>query len=157
MATFRRAKIADCDAIVSLMGQYYSEDGYPFSERAARFSLTEFLAADELGQLWALDDDGQVVGYMAVTLGFSFEYGGRDAFLDELYIAASHRRRGLGRVAMEIAADYCASKGVRAMHLEVEKHREAARRLYESIGFEGHDRHLMSKRMVQGAGSEYGQ
>lgn len=145
MASFRVAKIADCDAIISLMGRYYAEDGYPFSERAGRASLTEFLASDQLGRLWVLDDDGQVVGYMAVTLGFSFEYGGRDAFLDEIYIATSHRRRGLGQVAMDMAFQYCETNGVKAIHLEVERHREAARRLYESIGFEAHDRFLMSK------------
>lgn len=147
MASFRAAKITDCDAIVSLMGKYYAEDGYPFSESAARTSLQQFLNSKHLGHLWALDDEGKVVGYMAVTLGFSFEYGGRDAFLDEIYIDTSHRRRGLGRVAMDTAFEYCERNGVQAIHLEVENHREAARRLYESIGFEAHDRYLMSKHL----------
>ena len=36
------------------------------------------------------------VGYVVVTLGFSLESGGRDGFIDELYIAPAARGRGIG-------------------------------------------------------------
>lgn len=46
---------------------------------------------------------------------------------------------------MTIAEQYCGEMGVAALHLEVERHRETARRLYERAGFTDHDRTLMTK------------
>jgi len=37
--------------------------------------------------------DGQAAGYAATCSGFSIEFGGRDAFIDELHIAPGHRAR----------------------------------------------------------------
>ena len=126
------------------MRRYYAEDGYSFDETGARRALRELIEKETLGRVWVAEDAGDVIGYLAVTLGFSLEYRGRDAFIDELYIAADHRGRGLGREALEIAQRYCRDQGARALHLEVERHRTAARELYRRIGFEDHDRGLMT-------------
>ena len=40
------------------------------------------------------------VGYLVLTLGYSLEYGGRDAFIDEVYIRSSYRGRGIGTAAL---------------------------------------------------------
>jgi len=39
---------------------------------------------------------------MALTMGFSMEYGGKDAFLDDLFIKNSFRGAGTGKEALEI-------------------------------------------------------
>jgi len=70
---------------------------------------------------------------------------GREAFVDELLIAESHRGRGLGREALEVAEEYCRQAGVNALHLEVERHRETALELYRRRGFEDFERYLMTK------------
>ena len=145
MSRFRVATNADFDAIVGMMRIYYAEDDYAFSEQASRANLSTFVAHEHLGRLWVAEVDGVVAGYMAVTLGFSFEYGGLDSFLDEIYIAEPYRRTGLGREAIDIALDYCRDEGVKAIHLEVENHRTPARSLYEQRGFETHDRTLMTR------------
>ena len=145
MSRFRVATNADVDAIVGMMRTYYAEDDYAFSEQASRANLSTFIAHEHLGRLWVAEVDGVVAGYMAVTLGFSFEYGGTDAFIDEIVIGEQFRRRGLGREAMDVALDYCRRAGVKALHLEVESHRTSALRLYEQAGFEHHNRHLMTK------------
>ena len=145
MQRFRPATQADIDTIVGMMAEYYAEDGYPFVDVDARESLLELIAGEELGRLWVAESEGKVLGYLAVTLGFSLEYRGRDAFIDELFIAESGRGQGLGREAMTIAEAYCREVGVKALHLEVERHREPALSLYRRVGFEEHDRYLMTK------------
>lgn len=135
----------DVDAIVEMMRRYYAEDGYPFVEADAREAVSGLIRDDNLGRLWSIQDRGRVIGYLAVTLGFSLEYRGRDAFIDELFVMEEARGKGLGREALEIAEDYCRGRGVKALHLEVERHREAAYKLYRQTGFEGHDRYLMTK------------
>lgn len=129
------------------MQTYYGEDGYAFDGARTLALIDDFVRQPALGALWAAVDGTRVVGYLVVTLGFSFEYGGRDAFVDELYIAEDARGQGLGSAAMDIAEAYCAALGVRAMHLEVEPHRTPALEMYRRRGFEAHGRPLMTKRV----------
>jgi GNAT superfamily N-acetyltransferase len=126
MSRFRPAEPRDVDAIVAMMRGYYGQDGYTFVEAEARAAALMLIEDAHLGRLWVTCDDERVVGYVAVALGFSFEYRGREAFVDELLIAESHRGRGLGGEALELAEAYCREMGVNALHLEVERHRGAA-------------------------------
>jgi ribosomal protein S18 acetylase RimI-like enzyme len=142
---FRPASAGDVDDILEMMRGYYEQDGYTFVEEEARAAALMLIGDSHLGRLWVTCDGDRVVGYVAVALGFSFEYRGREAFVDELYIAESHRGRGLGGEALEIAEAYCREAGVNALHLEVEGHREQALELYRRWGFVDYDRYLMSK------------
>ena len=145
MTRFRPALAGDVDAIVAMMRGYYAQDGYTFVESEARAAALMLINQPSLGRLWVARDGDEVVGYLAVALGFSFEYRGREAFVDELLIAESHRGRGLGREALEIAEAYCRKAGVNALHLEVERHRENAIELYKRRGFADYGRCLMTK------------
>jgi ribosomal protein S18 acetylase RimI-like enzyme len=143
---FSPATQSDAQAILLLMREYYAEDGYPLVAAEGERAVLDLIEHAHLGRLWvARDDSGAVVGYLAVTLGFSLEYRGRDAFIDELYIVERARGQGLGREALRQAEDYCREQRVRALHLEVEPHRKCAQRLYREAGFEDHERHLMTK------------
>jgi ribosomal protein S18 acetylase RimI-like enzyme len=145
--TFRAALSRDAERVVVLMRDYYGEDGYPFDARAARSAVDGLLARPELGQLWCVEAGGQIVGYFALTLGYSFEYRGVDAFLDELYLAPAYRGQGIGTKALVCLEDRARALGVRALHLEVEKVKAAAIGLYRRWGFTEHDRFLMTKRL----------
>ena len=78
-------------------------------------------------------------------IGYSIEYGGRDAFIDEVYIRAAYRGQGIGRQAMMFAETQCRALGVRALHLEVARDNTNAHALYRKVGFVDHDRYLMTK------------
>lgn len=67
-----------------------------------------------------------------------------DAFLDELYLVAPYRGQGIGRRAVQFVLQEAARLDIRAVHLEVERHNEAAKRIYREAGFKDHDRHLMT-------------
>jgi GNAT superfamily N-acetyltransferase len=41
------------------------------------------------------------VGYIVLTFGYSLEYLGRDAFIDEFYLRESYRGRRWGRRTLE--------------------------------------------------------
>jgi len=150
---FRRATPGDVEAILRLMSVYYSEDEYPFSDQQARVNLTQFVDNPSLGSLWVATISETLAAYLVVTLGFSFEYGGQDAFIDELYVAEAFRGVGLGREALDCAEAYCREMGVRALHLEVERHRTRAAELYDKVGFRENGRRLMTKRLPSERGS----
>jgi ribosomal protein S18 acetylase RimI-like enzyme len=154
VSSFRDAQAADVASIVAIMARYYAEDGYALVDAEARVVLERLIADERLGKLWVIDDGGDVVGYLAVTLGYSLEYRGVDAFVDELVIREDHRGRGLGAEAMRLAEAYCRARGVMALHLEVERHRDRAFGLYLKQGFESHDRHLLTKWLAPSGGPE---
>ena len=53
-----------------------------------------------------------------------------------LMVAASHRRRGIGRALLEQAVVWARDAGVRKLELHVFPWNEPAIRLYEPFGFE---------------------
>jgi ribosomal protein S18 acetylase RimI-like enzyme len=95
--------------------------------------------------VWLLCQDGQVIGYIILTIGFSFEFHGHDAFIDELYVEPAYRRRGFGRQAVEFLEKKALEMGVNAVHLEVDRGNDPAFDLYRRAGYENHDRFLMTK------------
>jgi RimJ/RimL family protein N-acetyltransferase len=53
-----------------------------------------------------------------------------------LMVAATHRRRGIGRALLNQAVTWARGAGVRKLELHVFPHNEAAIALYEAFGFE---------------------
>jgi ribosomal protein S18 acetylase RimI-like enzyme len=146
---FRVAAEADMDVILSFMRQLHAEDPdpLPFDEPAARATLAQLLRDPSLGRAWLICDGQMAVGYVILTLGYSLEFHGRDAIVDELFIEATHRGSGWGHRAMEFFEAEATALGVRAIHLEVSPENSAARDLYRRVGFEDRRRHLLTKRI----------
>ncbi len=116
-----------------------------FDESAARTAFREFLSLPAFGKAWLLCENQEPVGYIVLTIGFSFEFRGHDAFIDELYVDAAYRRRGYGRQAVEFVEKSAREMGVNAIHLEVDDGNNPALELYRRTGYEDHDRFLMTK------------
>ncbi len=145
---FRAATAADVDAILAHQRAWYADEGWAFDRDLARGAIQGLLADAARGRLWVLDDGGRVAGHVSVTFGWSLEYQGRDAFVDELFVAPSHRRRGFGRAGLALAERTCLAAGVRALHLEVERANRHARALYRRSGFADTARLLLTKRLT---------
>jgi ribosomal protein S18 acetylase RimI-like enzyme len=119
--------------------------GIKFDESAARAAFRQFLSLPAFGRVWLLFDGTALVGYIILTLGFSFEFHGHDAIIDELYIDPAHRRRGFGRQAVAFVEQKAREMGVRAVHLEVDRGNDPALELYRRTGYVDHARFLMTK------------
>lgn len=63
-----------------------------FDETAVRAAFRQFLELSAFGGVWLLCEGSQTVGYVVLTVGFSFEFHEHDAFIDELYIDAPYQR-----------------------------------------------------------------
>jgi ribosomal protein S18 acetylase RimI-like enzyme len=116
-----------------------------FEEAAARESFRRFLSLLAFGRVWLLSEGSTIVGYIVLTIGFSFEFHGHDAFIDELYIEPDFRRRGYGRQAVAFLEEKAREMGVNAIHLEVDHGNDPAFELYLRAGYRDHDRFLMTK------------
>ncbi len=143
--SFRVADTADADALLAMMRELYEHERIAFDEPTAGGALAQLLADDSCGIAHLILLGGEVAGYLVITFGFSLEFGGRDAFVDELFIKDEFRGHGAGKEALRFAAEACRARGIRALHLEVERANEGAQGLYRRAGFVDHDRYLLTK------------
>ncbi|MGH7525584.1 MAG: GNAT family N-acetyltransferase [Gemmatimonadales bacterium] len=149
-APFREPTEEDLGQVLTFMRALSTEDGStPLVPDRAAEALHELLHDQERGRIWLIEVSQMAAGYLVVTWGFSLEFHGRDAFIDELYVAPPYRGAGLGRQAMELAERECRAQGVRALHLEVEPGNERAQSLYRHRGFAQRGYHLMTKRLAE--------
>src|SRR5947209_7913494 len=146
---FRIAKDTDIDTLLVFTRQFYAIDQYPFDELIARTALTDMVHDSSLGRVWLIYNRDKAVGYLVITFGYSLEYHGRDAFIDELFIEASYRHQGIGTKVMEFALEACRELGVHALHLDVERTNIAGQALYRKFGFEDSDRYLLTRRLEE--------
>jgi len=148
--TFRPATKDDEADLLRMMRSLAEQEpgAYYFDEPAVRRVLRKFLADSKLGQAWIFFQGATLAGYIVLTLGYSFEYHGQDAFVDELYVEPQYRRRGIGREAMKFVEAEARTIGVTALHLEVDQGNDPALELYRRSGYVDHDRHLMTKWLV---------
>lgn len=141
---FDRAGDPDWPDLIQMMQDFYLHEEIPFDPEDALRALRG-LDAGPAGAAWIIREDTMPVGYMVVTHGYSLEFHGRDAFVDELYVRPAFRGRGIGTEALAVAGRYCAVRGINALHLEVDGANHRAHRLYTRVGFSEHRRHLMTK------------
>ena len=143
-----RARRGDLDTVLPLMRAYAEFDGLAFDETTARRAITQLLTEPQLGSVWLIVIDGATRGYLALCYGFSLELGGRDAFLDELYIEPAWRDRGFGSRALAAAGEVARAEGICALHLEVRRDNADAQRYYERLGFSRRDRYFFMTRRL---------
>ncbi|HLL16459.1 MAG TPA: GNAT family N-acetyltransferase [Pyrinomonadaceae bacterium] len=142
---FTLARASDADELVELMREFYAFEHLAFDEGAARGALRQILGDGRFGVIHLIRMGAEAAGYLVVTFGFSLEFRGRDAFVDELYLRENFRGRGIGRASIEFAAELCRGEGIAALHLEVERANTRAQALYRRAGFRDHDRYLLTK------------
>lgn len=140
----RSAVTEDIPLLVALMTEFYSETATPLDSKRAAEAFAALVADDRLGHVWLIQAENDDVGYVVVTFSYSMEFGGRNAFLDDLFIRAAFRGAGLGTAALEEVRAYCADRDVRALHLETGRDNAAAQALYRSAGFKVTDRQLLT-------------
>lgn len=144
---FLPAENEDKEEILDMMRDFNSFFGYTFDREKTGGNLEKFLGNKEMGRLWIIKAQGRIAGYIVLAFGFSFEHGGRDAFIDELYVKEEFRGSGIGTAAMKFLESEAPKHGVKALHLEVEKGNEAGSRLYKANGFSGTGRELLNKKL----------
>jgi len=148
--SFRLAAENDADPLLEMMREYYAYDGHAFDQARARIALLAFLREPSFGRAWLICEESTPVGYLVLTLGYSLEYLGRDAFIDEFYLRESHRGRGWGSRALAFVEEEARNLDVRSIHLEVVRQNTGAKEVYRKSGYLDHHHHLMSKWIERG-------
>jgi GNAT superfamily N-acetyltransferase len=140
----RSADAEEIPLLVALMTEFYSEAGTPLDSSRAAAAFATLLADDRLGHVWLIQAGKNDVGYVVVTFSYSMEFGGPNAFVDDLFIQAPFRGAGLGGAALQEVRAFCLERGVRALHLETGRDNAAAQALYRRAGFTATNRQLLT-------------
>lgn len=138
----------DKQTVAEMMADFNAIDNYPFDRKKCLENLDILIQNKHLGRIWMIQADNALAGYIVLTFGFSFEYKGCMAMIDEFYIIENCRNLGIGRKTLEFMQEKAADLGVKTILLEVENHNEKAKRLYFKQGYSGKDRSLLTKSLL---------
>jgi ribosomal-protein-alanine N-acetyltransferase len=119
----RLASDADLDAVAAL-------EAVTFTNPWTREMLAAELARNQFARVYVARLPGvPVVAFCACWIVID------ELHINTIAVASEFRRRGLGRTLMRHVLGQVAAEGIRRATLEVRRSNEAARRLYESLGF----------------------
>lgn len=129
----RRAGAGDAANVARLLHDFNSEYDEPTpSIPTLTERLGELLAENDITVLLAGDPP---TGFALFRLRPSLWAKAEDAYLEELYVIPSQRRKGIGRALLEASIDAAREAGANHFELTTGETDTEARALYESRGF----------------------
>ena len=136
----------DTESLLNMMRHMQADDPWsePFHEPTVRANLAELLSNPAYGVAYLVREESAPIGYLVICFDYSLEYRGKGAWIDELFVEASHRGKGIGTQLLGLAETASREHHAKVLHLEV-NHGNQAIELYRRLGFIEHDRYLMSK------------
>ena len=94
------AKPEDLGLVLPLVQAYHEFEGIGSSAVERESAIGRLLADNSLGAIWTIRADGVPCGYIALCRGFSIEFNGFDAFVDEFYLLPEFRGKGIGKLVL---------------------------------------------------------
>jgi ribosomal protein S18 acetylase RimI-like enzyme len=125
--------VADIDVAARLLHAFNTEFGEPTPPQP--------VLARRLGHLLEGGDTTLLVagdgpdGVAVVRFRSAIWSEGLEGYLAELYVSPEARGRGLGRALLQAAVHLARERGAVTMEIAVDEPDQAARHLYESLGF----------------------
>ncbi len=141
--TLEQAGPEQLDAVLPLVCAYHEFEHITLDAGTRRRAVAALLGDARCGMLWLIHHDDALAGYVAICPGYSIEFAGFDAFVDEFFLLPAHRGQGGGRAVLEQVRDAARALGIRALHLEVARDNARARALYAECGFAARERYVL--------------
>jgi ribosomal protein S18 acetylase RimI-like enzyme len=125
---------SDVPALLDLMNQFYAESDYDLDRSWAEESFRQILRNEARGAVWVAREGAEAIGYIVLTLRHSMEFGGLVGIVDDLFVRASFRRKGVGSALVAALLEASRNLGLFAVHVEVGSNNLAAGALYKAFG-----------------------
>jgi ribosomal protein S18 acetylase RimI-like enzyme len=146
--TVRVATVDDVPLLLDFMVAFNAFEHISWARDSGEPVLMRLLGDPSLGLVAVIDTvEHGPCGYAVLTWGFDLEWGGRDAFLTELYLDDRVRERGLGSAALPAIEALARAHDVRAIHLLVRPENTRAHALYRRAGYLQPPRLFLTKRL----------
>jgi ribosomal protein S18 acetylase RimI-like enzyme len=138
----RLAAVNDAEQLSELNRQFNGGDRRPVDEVAASIA-----AGDEV--IAVAEIDGQVVGFGCAQSFRSFCYRELLGEITELYVAESHRRKGVASAILACLEEQLKHRGVTEVKVLTGSDNATAIRTYEHCGYVRDDELLLKKELSQ--------
>lgn len=129
--TIRPARESDAETIATL----FTDEGYPAGPSDIVERLTRF--ASDHSRVLVAEHEGELLGFIAIHALPRFEHDDRILRVLALVVDAGARERGVGRTLMAEAERIGSTLDAAFIEITAGHHRPEARRLYESLGYDG--------------------
>jgi len=132
--TIRQVVLADLDVVADLFDGYRQFYGQPSDLVAARTFLKARFEHGE-STIFLAESQGQAVGFTQLYPSFSSVSMARVFVLNDLYVAPTTRRQGVGEALLKAASDHARQLGAVRLSLTTAVDNTSAQTLYESGGW----------------------
>ncbi len=144
----QRASVDNLPQLLPLVKAYHQFEAIHMTDESRKQAVLCLLSDSSLGGVWLIVVGVAIAGYIALTFGYSIEFGGKDAFIDELYIRPEFRGQGLGTQTLSQIQQEARALNIQALHLEVARLNTRAQKLYVQANFQSRSNYmLMSVRL----------
>jgi hypothetical protein len=148
MRSLHLATAEDRPKLLPLVAAFHDHQGFGTSPEQQHDAILPLLEGSPHGAIWLIGPRRAPVGYVVVSFGWSVEFGGLDAMVDELFIRSAVRKRGMGGETLDGLAKALREGGIRAMHLEAKLEDETLRRFYKRARFVPRDGYVLMSRVL---------
>ena len=136
--TIRQASIRDIDELAVLFAQYRVFYQQTFVTEAAKQFLVERITNRE-SIIFIAIDEGQTAGFAQLYPSFSSVSMRKIWILNDLFVSAEHRRKGIAQALINEVVGYCKKTGSKRVVLSTAHDNFNAQKLYEKLGFNRSD------------------
>lgn len=132
--TFREMQRGDKKIVMEMMREFYSSPAVftSGSEEIFAANVDNCTGGSNFAEGFIFETGGKIIGYGILAKSYSTEFGGECIWIEDIFIEAQWRGRGIGSEFIRRVAEKYSSKILR---LEAENDNSAALGLYKKIGF----------------------
>jgi len=132
--TIRQATINDLNQLSVLFAQYRVFYEQPFEPDEATLFLKERLSKEESIVFIAIEND-RYTGFIQLYPSFSSVGMKKIWILNDLFVSANYREKGIGQLLIDHVLAYCKETGRKKVVLSTAYDNINAQKLYEKLGF----------------------
>jgi len=115
--------------------------------RRMSLQVIEPVLKDRMNKVYVAEDEkGDFAGYIIVGETKNVFSPAGYGFIYDIFVEEGFRRKGIASMLLKAAEDFCVSKGLQTIKLEVADNNPIALRLYEKTGFRP-ERRFLGKRI----------
>ena len=130
------AAAVDAPAVARLLAEFRDHMGYSAPSDGSLAASVGRLVAGPDAEFWlASGGRGRAAAVCQLRFRLSVWTAAEDCWLEDLFVCAAARRRGLARALVTRSLERARERGCRRVELDTNEGNHAALRLYESLGF----------------------
>ncbi|NVK75813.1 MAG: GNAT family N-acetyltransferase [Oceanospirillaceae bacterium] len=131
----RKLSVNDLDTLLVLCQEHAEYENLPFELSGQRERWQELCFSESPRiYVWVYEQEGQVQGYMSVTIDYAIWSGKPFVNMDCLYLRPTARGHGLGRGFIETLKAFCKQQGCTEMQWHTPPDNQLGIDFYRRIG-----------------------